>query len=80
MYNQHLEIKPCKTGTGTGTGVFTLIDIPANVPIIEFTGNLIPKDKLTDDQAYWGLQVGAERFIGPSGAIDDYVNHSCDPN
>jgi hypothetical protein len=26
------------------------------------------------------IQVGPETFLGPSGAVDDYVNHSCSPN
>jgi len=75
MYNQYLEVKPSKSGFG----VFTKIDIPANVPVMEFTGDKIPKDKLNIDPSQY-LQVGAERFIGPSGALDDNINHSCDPN
>lgn len=75
MYHTHLEVKPSKTGSG----VFTKIQIPAKKPIIEFTGDIIPKDKLVLDQSQF-LQIGQDRFMGPSGAIDDYINHSCDPN
>lgn len=75
MYNKYLEIKSSKTGKG----VFTKIQIPAKAPIIEFTGDIIPKDKLNLDPSQF-LQVGFDRFIGPSGSIDDYINHNCKPN
>jgi hypothetical protein len=26
------------------------------------------------------VQIGPDRYLGPSGGADDYVNHSCDPN
>ena len=26
------------------------------------------------------LQIDANLFMGPSGKLDDYVNHSCEPN
>lgn len=75
MYKDYLEAAPSRSGLG----VFTKIQIPANVPIVEFTGSIIPKNKLNLDPSRF-LQVGTDRFIGPSGAIDDYINHSCSPN
>lgn len=75
MYSKYLEIKPSKTGSG----VFTKLAIPAKAPILEFTGDLIPLNKLTLDPSQF-LQIGDDRFMGPSGAIDDYINHNCDPN
>ena len=62
-----------------GLEVFTKLQIPANSMVLEFTGDIIPRNKLSFNLQQV-LQVGADRFIGPSGAIDDYVNHSCDPN
>jgi hypothetical protein len=35
-----------------------------------------PYDAVTDHY----MQVGADRYIGPSGGPDDFLNHSCDPN
>lgn len=70
-----VEVKPSKTGMG----VFAKIDIPANSPILEFTGSIVPKDKTNIDPSYY-LQVNHNKVMGPSGATDDYVNHSCDPN
>lgn len=75
MYTKYLQVKPAKSGMG----VFTKLQIPANTAILEFTGDIIPKDKMSFDMSQV-LQVGTDRFIGPSGAVDDYVNHSCDPN
>jgi hypothetical protein len=76
MYNQYLKVKPCKTGMG----VFTEVEIPANVPIIEVTGNLYTEETMPDPNHPALLQVGPNLFIGPSGDTDDYINHSCNPN
>src|SRR5579885_670688 len=76
MYNSHLVVKPCKTGMG----VFTTMEIPANTPIIEVSGNLYLEKDLPDPTHPALLQVGPNLFIGPSGSTDDYINHSCDPN
>lgn len=76
MYNQYLEVKPCKTGKG----VFCSVEIPAGVPIFEVTGNVYTEAELPDPNHQALLQVGPNTYIGPSGAFDDYINHSCDPN
>jgi len=75
MYSKYLHTK----STQKGTGVFTKISIPANAVILEFTGDIIPKEQTTF-QPSDVLQVGSNRVIGPSGAIDDFINHSCNPN
>ena len=77
MYNQYLKTAPSKIGDN---GCFTTIDIPANVPIIEITGNLYTYDTLPDQNHPAILQIGKDLFIGPSGSHDDYINHSCNPN
>ncbi len=74
MYKNYLKVLPSKTGNG----VFCDIEIPAKVPIIEITGDLFTEQNLPDHPAV--LQIGTNLFLGPSGAADDYVNHSCDPN
>lgn len=74
MYNEHLKIQPAKKN---GNGVFTLIAIPADVPILEIKGDFFSsKDNIGQDH----LQVGIDKFIGPTGGIDDHINHSCNPN
>jgi hypothetical protein len=76
MYNQYLKVQPSKMGSG----VFTSVDIPANVPIIEITGQIYMEDKLPDPNDPALIQVGPNLFIGPSGTVDDYIGHSCNPN
>jgi hypothetical protein len=76
MYNQYLKI--LQTKAGVGSGVFTTVEIPAGVPILEFSGTLYNSVNMPEHQA--NLQVGPDLFIGPSGGVDDYVNHSCNPN
>lgn len=78
MYKQYLKIKAAKHGIGDG--VFTTIKIPADVPILEFTGNLYTEDSLPDPNHQAILQIGPNLFYGPSGDVDDYINHSCNPN
>lgn len=64
----------------TGKGVFTTIDIPANSIILEQRGNLFSKENLKPEDYDYSLQIGNNLYIGPSGSVDDYINHSCKPN
>jgi len=77
MYNEHLVVKDSKIGS---KGVFTTVRIPANIPIFEVTGTVYSENELPDPNHPALLQVGPNTFIGPSGDVDDYINHSCDPN
>ena len=67
-----------------GKGIFTRRKIPANARILEFTGDRVVRDIVDQALADGGpdsfLQVEENSFIGSSGTVDDYVNHSCDPN
>jgi uncharacterized protein len=76
MYKQYLSIKPAKNGYG----VFTSIEIPAAVAILEVTGTIYAEQDVPDPTNPYLLQVGPNVFIGPSGTFDDFINHSCDPN
>ncbi|MEW6282218.1 MAG: SET domain-containing protein-lysine N-methyltransferase [Candidatus Eremiobacterota bacterium] len=62
----------------TGKGVFTTADIPAWTHILTFRGPELTLEELDDPDH--SIQVGRNLFLGPYGGIDDYVNHSCDPN
>lgn len=75
MYYNNLKLLNSKI---SGQGVFTTIKIPAHSPVIEITGNLYTKENLLNNLVV--LQIGHNLFIGPSGGLDDYINHSCDPN
>jgi hypothetical protein len=66
-----------------GLGVFTRDPIRAGSVILEYGGPVVrsvelPSPYPADGDRY--VQIGADLFLGPSGGLDDYVNHSCDPN
>ncbi len=71
----NLIIKPSKLAS---VGVFTTVDIPVDSPVIEKIGKRYALHDLPDDPAV--LQISNNIYIGPSGAIDDQINHSCNPN
>lgn len=77
MYKSYLKVLPT---SNKGKGVFTTIIIKANKPVIEITGDLSSEENLPNPNHPALLQVAPNLFIGPSGDVDDYVNHSCDPN
>jgi hypothetical protein len=76
MFNKnHLHVKETKNGPS----LFIDVNIPANSPIYEFTGNYYSSETLPADHDLV-LQIGPDLFMGPSGGLDDSVNHSCAPN
>ena len=74
-----LELKNCEHGRG----VFAKEPIKAGDEILKFRGPVVVINDLprpyTAENDYF-LQIGQDLFVGPSGEIDDYVNHSCEPN
>ena len=75
MYKDYLKIQKSKTGLG----VFTTTIIPSGVPILEFRGELFTTQNLKHPNSQT-LQIGPDTHLGPSGDLDDYINHSCNPN
>lgn len=63
-----------------GLGAFATRPIETGERVLEFAGPLVGRDQVTEENAPHVLQVGRNRFLGPSGAVDDFVNHSCLPN
>lgn len=61
-----------------GRGVFARRPIPAGALILEFRGPVLVRAEVVPDSYH--LQIGEDRYLGASGAADDYVNHSCAPN
>ena len=67
-----------------GLGVFALRTIKTGRRLLEFTGPILNRQSLdmaleySDVDGY--LQISAHSYMGPSGGLDDFVNHSCDPN
>lgn len=66
-----------------GKTVFANRDFKKGEEIIEFKGKLFtseqlptPYDKVEDHY----VQIGKNLYMGPSGSIDNFFNHSCNPN
>jgi len=74
-----LEQKNCEHGRG----VYTKEPFRLGDEILEFKGPAVTIEDLprpyTAENDYY-LQIGENLFLGPSGELDDYVNHSCEPN
>lgn len=61
-----------------GKGVFAREPIAQGEYIMTFSGPLLTRTQINFDDYH--LQIGADMYLGPSRGLDDYVNHSCDPN
>ena len=77
MYKQFLKTQPSASG---GKGTFTSVKIPAGQPIMEIIGPVVLDREIVLKDYSMYLQVGPNTFIGSSGDVDDFFNHSCDPN
>ena len=67
----------------TGKSIVANRDFKKNEYIVEFCGKLftckqLPTPYNGDDDHY--IQIESDLYIGPSGDLDDFVNHSCNPN
>ncbi len=77
--SKKLVLKDCPYGKG----VFAGEDIDAGEEVLQFGGPVVgvedlPRPYSAKNDYY--LQIGATAFLGPSGQMDDFVNHSCDAN
>lgn len=66
-----------------GKAVFANKDFEKGEEIIEFKGQPmkrreLPKLITREEDRY--IQVGKDKYFGPSGDFDDFLNHSCNPN
>ena len=69
--------------THLGKAVFAAMPFAEGQPLLEFTGRRLPAREVPslisgDGDRY--VQVTPDHYMGPSGRLDDLVNHSCDPN
>jgi len=66
-----------------GKGIFAGREFHEGDKILDFSGPVIHRSQLPipilPENDYY-LQIGEDLFLGPSGQLDDFVNHSCDPN
>lgn len=69
---------------GCGFGVFALRAIKPGQRLLDFTGPVLDREALDAALQHANvdgfLQISADSYMGPSGGLDDFVNHSCDPN
>ena len=66
-----------------GKAVHAARDYKKGGAIVMFEGPLISKNELPKDMTGTNdryIQISPTKFMGPSHTIDDYINHSCDPN
>lgn len=86
MLIDELKIKKNKlilSKSNNGLGVFANDEINKNEILMEFKGALFfssSLDLLHKNYFHHYLQIDSSLFIGLSGGIDDFFNHSCDPN
>ena len=69
--------------THLGRAVLAVAPFRVGNQIIEFKGPCIPRSRLPDAAAGTPdhfMQIGPDLYLGPSGDLDDLINHSCDPN
>lgn len=69
--------------THLGKAVFAARAFAEGQPLLEFTGRRFRAERVPSvmrggSDRY--VQVTPEHYMGPSGRLDDLVNHSCDPN
>lgn len=64
--------------TNIGKAVLSTSEFKPGGIILQFKGKAFKRKDVDDISKY--LQINTDQFIGPSGGIDDYINHSCNPN
>lgn len=69
--------------TPKGQSVFSKTKINSGDFIIQFIGKNYNLNEITIEQRQpfdHFMQIGENELMGPSGGVDDFINHSCDPN
>ena len=84
VLDAYLPANPFAVGeTHLGKAVFAAQAFPAGETIVRFSGRTVPASRLPrglNGAADRFLQIARDRYMGPSGRIDDLINHSCSPN
>lgn len=76
-YDRHIKVKD----GFLGKGLYTDVEIPPNVPILELKGKIYLERDLPANSDNF-LQVGPDKYLAPNGSTNgvDFINHSCKPN
>lgn len=69
--------------SSNGQGVFAARNFRKGETVIQFYGECLTREELLSsmkegDSHY--MQIGKDLYLGASGGIDDFFNHSCEPN
>jgi SET domain-containing protein len=64
-----------------GTGVFAKRNIRKGEVVLPLTGKKLHESEISDvDRCQSLLQIEEDVYLMATGTIDDFLNHSCDPN
>lgn len=65
-----------------GKAVYAKRKFKAGQFIMLFHGDVLSSSQINEQgiSRHYIIQVGIDKYLGPSGLADDFVNHSCDPN
>lgn len=66
-----------------GKAIYTGKALEAGAIVVRFEGEMVPRERVPPQlvaEADRYVQVGPGQYMGPSGGVDDLINHSCDPN
>lgn len=66
-----------------GRGVFAVRNFRKGETVIRFCGERLTREELlssVEDGDGHYIQIGKDLYLGASGGIDDFFNHSCEPN
>ena len=69
--------------THLGKAVYAAAGFAAGETVIRFSGRRVSADRVPaamQGTADRFVQITADSFMGPSGRVDDLINHSCTPN
>jgi hypothetical protein len=85
-----VQVKNAETGANfligrnrLGKAVYAGAKIDEGHRIVRFEGDVVPRHEIPGvlkDASDRYVQVGENAFMGPSGFVDDLINHSCEPN
>lgn len=77
-YKKFLIVK----NTKNGLGVFANKNFKKGEIIFEFHGNFYSYEEIPQSEEIENhcVQIDKNLYLGPSGDIDDFFNHSCNPN
>ena len=78
-------IPPSKVFVGQntlGNAVYAQDFIKKGELILKFSGPLMKESEIPIEVAdrHYYMEISQDKWLGPSSKVDDFVNHSCEPN